>query len=492
MNKKKLLKSLEESIDRLTKDKKKYGLLFSGGVDSCLLAILLKRKKVKFTCFFAYVKHKTQAKDLVFAKMAAKELALKLKVITIDNKELQNTLPNIIKTITSSNPIQVGIAIPIYFSCKEARKRKIKVLFSGLGSDELFAGYSRFSIRNHREETKKCLINIQKDNLNRDQAIAKNFDLEINYPYLDKKTITIALQLPTKQLISSNKNKIIIREIAQELGLSKEFAERKKIASQYGSNSDRALEKLAKENKFKTKTDFLATLNKERIGALYSGGKDSNLSLWIIQNQGKDICCLISLIPDNKDSYMFQTPDYYFLKLQAKALSLPLIIKKTKGEKEKELEDLNQAIINAKEKYKLNGIVVGALYSNYQKLRIENICEKLNLKLYAPLWHMKEEEEMKMLLNNNFKFVICKIAGLGLSEKYLGKVFKKNNLKELKELEKKYKINIAGEGGEYETLVLDAPAFKYKIKILECAKEMQNEFTGNLIITKAKIEKKYI
>lgn len=489
--KKELLPLLEDSIAIRTKDKtKNYGLLFSGGVDSCLLAMLLKKQKVKFTCFFAYVKDSTEAKDLEFAKKAAKELNLKLEIISVEKKEVENIIPKIINIIDSTNPIKVGVAIPGYLSCKIAKTKKINILFSGLGSDELFAGYSRFTLENQKKETKKCLDNLQKDNLSRDQAIAKHFGISLDCPYLDKKIIDYSLKLEPKFFISENQNKIIIREISKDMGLSKELAERKKLACQYGSNSDRIIEKLAKENKFKNKTEFLSAFRKEKIGALFSGGKDSNLSLWLASREGKEISCLISLIPENKDSYMFQTPEVNFLKLQAIALDIPLLVTKTKGEKEKELVDLKKAIKFAKEKYQLTGIVAGALYSVYQKERIEKICKELNLKLIAPLWHMKEEDEINLLLKNKFKFVICKIAAYGFSEKLLGKVIDKKDLEELKKLNKKYKVNIAGEGGEYETLVLDGPTFTHKIEMLDFQKNMQNEFTGHLIIKKAKLQKK--
>ncbi|HNW05910.1 MAG TPA: diphthine--ammonia ligase [archaeon] len=482
---------LEKSIISLTKDKSKnYGLLFSGGIDSCLLALLLKKQKVKFTCFFAYVKNNTEPKDLAFAKKAAKELKLKLEIVSIDKKEIPNILPEIINITDNTSPVSVGVAIPIYLSCKKAKEKKTDVLLSGLGADELFAGYSRFTIQNQKQETKKCLDNIQKDNLDRDKAIAKYFKLAIKHPYLDKAVIDFALSLPSSLLISSKQNKIILREIAESLGLSKELVKRKKLACQYGSNSDKILEKLAKEKKYKTKTEYLSSFRKEKVGVLFSGGKDSNLSLWLAQKAGKEISCLLSMIPENVDSYMFQTPEVNFLKMQAFALDMPLLITKTKGEKEKELVDLKQAIVFAKAKFGLTGIVAGTLYSNYQKDRIEKICKELDLNLITPLWHVKEEEEIRLLLDNDFMFVICKIAAFGFSEKMLGKVIDYKDLEELKKLNKKYHTNIAGEGGEYETLVLDSPVFKKRISIIESQKIMKNEFTGNLIIKKIKLEKK--
>jgi len=199
-----------------------------------------------------------------------------------------------------------------------------------------------------------------------------------------------------------------------------------------------------------------------------------------MQRQNYEISCLISIAPENKDSYMYQKPELKIIKKQAKALNIPLVIKQTKGEKEKELLALKEVIAIAKEKYNIQGIVSGALYSNYQRDRIQKICNDLNLKLFSPLWHKKQEDELKELLDNDFKIMIVKIAGLGLTEEWLGKIINFKDLEDLKKLNKKYGFNVAGEGGEYETIVFNAPNFKNKIEIPKFKKLLENEFTGHL------------
>ena len=98
-----------------------------------------------------------------------------------------------------------------------------------------------------------------------------------------------------------------------------------------------------------------------------------------------EISCLISIFSKNKESYMFHTPSIKRTKQQAKVMEIPLIIQKTKGKKEEELKDLEKAIKKAKEKYNISCIVSGALASNYQKSRIENICKKVNLECFNPV-----------------------------------------------------------------------------------------------------------
>ncbi len=122
-----------------------------------------------------------------------------------------------------------------------------------------------------------------------------------------------------------------------------------------------------------------------KAAILFSGGKDSAYSVYLAKKQGHELACLISVFSKNKESYMFHTPSIEQVRKQAEVMDLPLVIQKTKGEKELELIDLEKAIKSAKEKYNIDAIISGALASNYQKLRIENICKKLNLKFQGTI-----------------------------------------------------------------------------------------------------------
>ncbi len=225
-----------------------------------------------------------------------------------------------------------------------------------------------------------------------------------------------------------------------------------------------------------------------KLAALFSGGKDSTYALFK-EMQNHSVVCLISILSENTESYMFHTPNIHLVELQAKAIGLPLILKKTKGIKEEELEDLKEAIKEAKEKYRIEGIVTGALYSNYQKGRIEKICDELKLKCLNPLWHMNQIELLNEIIENNFKVIISGIFAYPLDEKWLGKIIDKGMIDNLAKLQEKYKLNPAGEGGEIETTVLDAPFFKNKIEILQSEiKAKGNE--GIFIVHKAKLSKK--
>ena len=130
-----------------------------------------------------------------------------------------------------------------------------------------------------------------------------------------------------------------------------------------------------------------------------------------------------------------------------------------------ELEDLEKIIQKAIKKYNIDTIVTGALYSEYQASRIKAICDKLNLKCYNPLWHKDEISYLKELINNKFKVMIVGVFAYPLDSSWLGRIIDSKFIKDVEELNAKYKIHVAGEGGEFETFVLDCPLFKRELKV---------------------------
>lgn len=203
-----------------------------------------------------------------------------------------------------------------------------------------------------------------------------------------------------------------------------------------------------------------------KLGILFSGGKDSMYSTYLAKKSGYEISCLISIFSKNKESYMFHTPNIEKVRKQAEVMGVPLIIVKTKGEKEKELLDLEKAIKIAIKKYKINGVVSGAVESVYQSSRIQKICNKLKIECFNPLWQKNQFELLKELIKNRFKIIIIGVFAYPLNEKWLGRKIDNNFIDDIKLLNNKYGINPAGEGGEFESFVLDCPLFRKDLKII--------------------------
>lgn len=220
----------------------------------------------------------------------------------------------------------------------------------------------------------------------------------------------------------------------------------------------------------------------KRLASLFSGGKDSVYATYLAKKEGYEISCLISIYSKNKESFMFHTPSIEKTKKQAKVMNIPLLVEESSGEKEKELEDLKNAIIKAKEKYKIQGIVTGAIKSVYQSSRIQKICDELDLECFNPLWLKDEKEYLKELLKNDFKIILVGVFAYPLNESWIGREIDKNFIEEINELNKKYKINVAGEGGEFETFVLNCPLYSKELKVIskEIKKEGENSFRSEI------------
>ena len=204
-----------------------------------------------------------------------------------------------------------------------------------------------------------------------------------------------------------------------------------------------------------------------KLASLFSGGKDSCYATYLTKQQGHEIVCLISIFSKNLESYMFHTPSIKQVKKQAEAMNLPLIIQETKGEKEEELRDLERAIKTAIKEYKIQGIITGAIKSVYQSSRIQKICNKLKIECFNPLWQKDEIPYLNELIKNKFKVIITAVAAYPLDETWLGREIDNSFITDIKELNNKYKIHSAGEGGEFETFVLNCPLFKRPLKIMD-------------------------
>jgi ABC transporter with metal-binding/Fe-S-binding domain ATP-binding protein len=223
-----------------------------------------------------------------------------------------------------------------------------------------------------------------------------------------------------------------------------------------------------------------------KLAVLFSGGKDSTYALYKMLKQGNEIKYLVTIFPESSESWMFHHPCIELTRLQAKALGIKQIVRKTKGEKEKELDDLRKILEKIKDE--IEGIVSGAVASKYQKSRIDRICKELRLKNITPLWKEDPEKLLKEEIESGFEIIITAVSTEGLNENWLSRKIDLNVIEELKNLSKKSGFNLAFEGGEAETLVLDAPIFKKRIKISEIDKVWDSKTnSGYLIVESAKL-----
>jgi ABC transporter with metal-binding/Fe-S-binding domain ATP-binding protein len=218
-----------------------------------------------------------------------------------------------------------------------------------------------------------------------------------------------------------------------------------------------------------------------KLAALISGGKDSCFAIHKALQEGHVVTDLVTIKPANEDSYMFHSANIHLTNLISEACGIPLISQISTGEKEKELDDLKKALAPLK----VEGIAVGAIESEYQASRVKRICDELGLIMYAPLWH-KDPESLLIEMIECMDIIMVKVAADGMDESWLGRHFDKKMIADLKELNRKYRVHLAGEGGEYETLVLNAPFFRKKIKLIETRKMWRGDH-GILKVIKAEL-----
>ncbi|MFZ2071004.1 MAG: diphthine--ammonia ligase [Halobacteriota archaeon] len=493
-----LLNLLRESISRRVPQGEKFGVLFSGGLDSTIIAYLCKASGADFVCYTVAVEAvgMKKAEDLRYAKRVAADLDLNLKLKTVRLDELAEYLKAVVPLVEDTDVVKVGVALPMYVACEAAKEDGIRTVFSGLGAEELFAGYERHKRVRREDLNTECLTGLllmHDRDLYRDYLTANSHGISLRVPFLDLHLVNYALKLPASYKLTDAEDKLILRELAKDQGLTV-VATRKKRAAQYGSNTIKAIEKLAKLSGYRYKRDYLRTFLPSRnikLGCLFSSGKDSTYALWLMRKAGYPVECLITLKSRNPVSYMFHTPAVELVEQQAEAIGLPLVMKQTEGEKEKELDDLQAALLEAKETYGIEGVITGALWSNYQRERIERVATEENLKLFSPLWHINQETEMRLVVSN-FEVIFSGVSAYGLDKSWLGRRITGEDVDRLVELAKRCKLNIAGEGGEFESLVLDGPMFRKRLVIVESEIVEEDENTARLIVNEVRLEGKEI
>ena len=246
------------------------GLIFSGGVDSTILALILKeiaQKRndtntvkegiVKPLNVKLYSVGVENSQDIKFSKKIAEELNLPLKTIIIDETTVKESIKPVLTAIEDDNIMKLGVGMTIYLATKAMKEDGIKVALSGQGADELFGGYNRYlkhfeenslidAYFSLDEEIYHDIANMYHVNLERDDAVSMANGVELRVPFLDKDIIDLALDIPGKYKIKNSEDllrKHILRDVAKFIGVPDYIALRPKKAAQYGSGINKILKK---------------------------------------------------------------------------------------------------------------------------------------------------------------------------------------------------------------------------------------------------------
>ena len=225
-----------------------------------------------------------------------------------------------------------------------------------------------------------------------------------------------------------------------------------------------------------------------RVAVLASGGKDSTYASWWAQLQGWDVVSLVSVLVRGDDSMMFQLQNTWITAFQASSMGISWKPVLSLGEEDDEVNDLESSILGEQVDLEsedllprgielpsglkihsgpleVDGLVVGALRSDYQKTRIEMMCERLGVYSFCPLWHKDPSSHMESLLEHGFRVMFTSVSTEGMGIEWVGRVLERESLEDLIMLSNEHRFNLDGEGGEFETIVVNAPHMSREVLI---------------------------
>lgn len=201
-----------------------------------------------------------------------------------------------------------------------------------------------------------------------------------------------------------------------------------------------------------------------RLAALFSGGKDSTYAVYLAEKLGHEVPILLTVNPANEESYYFHYPNVWITRLQAEAMGKIHIITRAGPTRNDEINALADLI--DKVSGEIDGLLSGVIKSRVQYECFKGLCDERGLDFITPLWDRDPMKLLEEMLLDNFEIIVVGVAAEGLGKEILGKTLDKMLLQFLREISEKYGVSPVGEGGEMETLVIDAPIFSKRIKIL--------------------------
>jgi len=290
--------ALYNSIKKRSQDLSRIGIIFSGGIDSVIIAKITKELVPHVTCYTSGI---AGSDDIKFSKLIADQLDLDLKINELDVKDIENMLPNILNIIETNNSTQAEVSIPIFGALNLAAKDGLRVVFTGQGADELFGGYSwyfkivsKYGYSKLKEYMIQDLLLLYKETLEREDKLAMANSIEMREPFLDSDVVKTATSINMNLNIVNNNDifgKRVHRELAIRVGIPKDIAYREKQAAQHGAGIHGILTKIAEKNGFNKKMvtkEYITELAKreklgssERYGYLFDDKTSWNSSPWV-------------------------------------------------------------------------------------------------------------------------------------------------------------------------------------------------------------------
>ena len=222
-----------------------------------------------------------------------------------------------------------------------------------------------------------------------------------------------------------------------------------------------------------------------RVAALFSGGKDSTYAAYVAMQRGWDVSHLISILPRDEESMLFHVPNIHLTPLLAEAMGRPLITETAEVGEDGEIDALRRAF----RRVDGDGIVVGAIASDYQSTRVNRAAHEEGVRVFAPLWRRDPRHLIHDYLAAGFNIAFSSVSAEGLDASWLGRRWDERTLEDLVRLQEQRGVHPCGEGGEFETIVLDGPMFTQAIEVVRARSEW-NRTAGRWRIEEARLRRK--
>ncbi|MGB9728406.1 MAG: asparagine synthase-related protein [Thermoprotei archaeon] len=229
---KELLNKLEASVKRHQGE----AILLSGGLDTSVLAFLMKNlKPVAITAIF----EQNHGPDLYYSKRVTEFLGFdhKIKIFKLD--EALEAVRNVIHVLRTFDPMEIRNSITIYIALSYAKQLGLKSIVTGDGGDELFAGYS-YMYKMKPQELEKYIKELSERWFFSAVPLGESLGLKIEQPYIDREFVDFALSIPPEFKVHEERNSIygkwIVRKAIEGL-LPDEIVWRTKDPIEIGSGS---------------------------------------------------------------------------------------------------------------------------------------------------------------------------------------------------------------------------------------------------------------